>query len=104
MRALTVHRRAAWRLSRCAAPAAALALVACAVGPNYHRPPAPVPSAYKELPPGWKVAAPQDEKRRGDWWAIFEDPELDRLERQVNISNYYEDTGRYFTIGIQGNL
>jgi len=87
MRALTLHRRAAWRISRCAAPAAALALVACAVGPNYHRPAAPVPSAYKELPPGWKVAAPQDEKRRGDWWAIFEDPELDRLERQVNISN-----------------
>ena len=26
-------------------------------------------------------------QRRGDWWAIFEDPELDRLEREVNISN-----------------
>ena len=76
-----------WRISPWAAPAAALALAACAVGPNYHRPTAPVPNAYKELPPGWKIAAPQDEKRRGDWWAIFEDPELDRLERQVNISN-----------------
>ena len=91
MRALTVRRRAArvrgWRISRWAAPAAALALAACAVGPNYTLPTAPVPNAYKELPPGWKIAAPQDEKRRGDWWAIFEDPELDRLERQVNISN-----------------
>jgi NodT family efflux transporter outer membrane factor (OMF) lipoprotein len=74
-------RRARW------APAAALALAACAVGPNYHRPAAPVPSAYKELPPGWKIATPQDGKRRGDWWSIFEDPELDRLEREVNLSN-----------------
>jgi NodT family efflux transporter outer membrane factor (OMF) lipoprotein len=91
VRALTVRCRAplarGWRLSRWAAPAAALALAACAVGPNYTLPAAPVPNAYKELPPGWKIAAPQDEKRRGEWWAIFEDPELDRLERQVNISN-----------------
>ena len=35
---------------------------ACAVGPNYHRPSAPVPSAYKELPPGWKVSTPKDER------------------------------------------
>ena len=70
-----------------AALATALLAAACAVGPNYHRPAAPVPSAYKELPPGWKVGSPQDAQRRGDWWAIFEDPELDRLEREVNISN-----------------
>jgi NodT family efflux transporter outer membrane factor (OMF) lipoprotein len=71
----------------CAAIAAAVALSACAVGPNYHRPSAPVPSAYKELPPGWKVGTPSDERDRGDWWVIFNDPELDGLERQVNISN-----------------
>jgi NodT family efflux transporter outer membrane factor (OMF) lipoprotein len=90
MRAPTVGGRAprvrGWRISRWA-PLAALALAACAVGPNYTLPSAPVPNAYKELPPGWKVASPQDAKRRGDWWSIFEDPELDRLERQVNISN-----------------
>ena len=70
-----------------AAAAAALALASCAVGPNYHRPPAPVPAAYKELPPGWKLGTPQDTKDRGDWWQIFNDPQLDQLERQVNISN-----------------
>jgi len=47
-----------------AAIAAAVALSACAVGPNYHRPSAPVPSAYKELPPGWKVGTPSDERDR----------------------------------------
>ena len=78
---------AAWVWWGPPALAAMLALAACAVGPNYHRPAAPVPSAYKELPPGWKIGAPRDERRRGDWWAIFEDPELDRLESQVNISN-----------------
>lgn len=62
-------------------------LAACAVGPNYHRPSAPVPSAYKELPPGWKIGSPQDERLRGDWWGMFGDSELDRLEREVNISN-----------------
>lgn len=66
---------------------AALTQSSCAVGPNYHRPSAPVPDAYKELPPGWKVGTPKDERDRGDWWSIFNDPELDALERQVNISN-----------------
>jgi NodT family efflux transporter outer membrane factor (OMF) lipoprotein len=79
--------RCAPRNGAAAAAAAALALAACAVGPNYHRPPAPVPSAYKELPPGWKLGTPQDAKDRGDWWQIFKDPQLDQLERQVNISN-----------------
>lgn len=70
--------------------AVSLALFACKVGPNYLRPDAPVPIAYKELPAdaaGWKPSAPQDGKDRGEWWAIYADPELDRLERQVNISN-----------------
>ena len=67
--------------------AAASMQVSCAVGPNYRRPSAPVPSAYKELPPGWKVSTPKDERDRGDWWSIFSDPELDELERQVVISN-----------------
>jgi NodT family efflux transporter outer membrane factor (OMF) lipoprotein len=70
-----------------AALAAALALASCAVGPNYHRPPDPVPAGYKELPPGWKLGTPQDTQDRGDWWRIFKDPQLDQLERQVDISN-----------------
>lgn len=66
---------------------AGLVLAACAVGPNYHRPSAPLPSAYKELPPGWKIATPQDTLDRGAWWVVFGDPELDRLEREVKVSN-----------------
>jgi NodT family efflux transporter outer membrane factor (OMF) lipoprotein len=60
--------------------------VGCSVGPNYHRPSAPVPAAYKEFK-GWKVAAPNDTIDRGAWWSIYRDPTLDRLERLVNVSN-----------------
>jgi NodT family efflux transporter outer membrane factor (OMF) lipoprotein len=58
----------------------------CALGPDYLRPPAPVPHVYKELK-GWKIATPRDAIDRGAWWSIYKDPELDRLERQVAISN-----------------
>jgi NodT family efflux transporter outer membrane factor (OMF) lipoprotein len=63
-----------------------LLAVGCSVGPNYHRPSAPVPTVYKEFK-GWKVAAPNDTINRGAWWSIYRDPILDRLERQVNVSN-----------------
>ncbi len=63
-----------------------LASSGCTVGPDYRRPPAPVPAEYKELA-GWKIATPQDAVTRGPWWAIYHDPLLDSLARQVNVSN-----------------
>jgi NodT family efflux transporter outer membrane factor (OMF) lipoprotein len=59
---------------------------ACTVGPDYVTPPAPEPAAYKELK-GWKVATPRDDLDRGAWWTIFNDPTLNELEAQVQISN-----------------
>ena len=35
----------------------------------------------------WTVAQPADAKIRGDWWAIFNEPELNDLESQLNIDN-----------------
>lgn len=61
-------------------------LPGCTVGPDYQRPDAPVPVAFKELA-GWKPATPRDGIDRGAWWSIYDDPDLDRLERQVAISN-----------------
>jgi NodT family efflux transporter outer membrane factor (OMF) lipoprotein len=78
------------RLGFCAIVAVSVIFSACKVGPNYRRADAPVPAAYKELAsdaPGWKPSTPQDGNDRGPWWAIYDDPELDQLERQVNISN-----------------
>lgn len=60
----------------------------CMIGPKYHRPSAPVPSQFKEdLPDSWKVAQPNAEIPRGKWWEIYNDPQLNALEEQVNISN-----------------
>src|SRR5665213_1173054 len=60
----------------------------CMVGPNYRRPPAPVPMAFKEQPPdGWKEAQPSDAALKGKWWEIYNDPNLNALEEQVSISN-----------------
>jgi NodT family efflux transporter outer membrane factor (OMF) lipoprotein len=60
--------------------------LSCSVGPNYHRPSAPVPTVYKEYK-GWKVATPNDTINRGAWWSIYRDPTLDSFEQEVNISN-----------------
>src|ERR1700722_13748390 len=74
----------------------ALFLTGCLVGPKYHVPPATAqapPVAYKESPTqfqdtdGWKVALPQDAMLRGKWWEIYNDPELNALEDQLNINN-----------------
>ncbi len=74
--------------------ALALGLGGCAIGPTYERPAAlpagPVPESYKganALLPGWAPAAPADALERGPWWLLFEDPELDRLSRQVEAAN-----------------
>ncbi|HUI69256.1 MAG TPA: efflux transporter outer membrane subunit, partial [Spirochaetia bacterium] len=61
-------------------------LASCTVGPDYVKPTTEVPVAYKEMD-GWKAAQPKDEITRGAWWEIFNDPELNSLEGQVNISN-----------------
>ena len=64
----------------------ALLLGGCLVGPDYHRPPVPTPTQYKELP-GWTVAAPAADQPKGDWWTVFNDPLLDELEPTVSVSN-----------------
>lgn len=61
-------------------------LAACTVGPNYRRPTAPVPASYKELE-GWQPAHPRPAASGTAWWSIYDDPLLDGLERQIDISN-----------------
>lgn len=82
------------RLSPIYAGIAALSLAGCMVGPQYKRPAAAVAPSFKETPPsattandGWKPGEPSDQKLRGDWWRLFQDPQLDALEAQVNGAN-----------------
>jgi NodT family efflux transporter outer membrane factor (OMF) lipoprotein len=76
--------------------AAVLLLSGCTVGPNYQRPTAPTAPAFNEsavVPPpalpglGWKQVAPNDSALRANWWEIYQDPELNKLEEQVAVSN-----------------
>lgn len=68
----------------------------CNVGPRYKRPTTAAPPAYKEssptaysgVPPGtWQPAQPQDAALKGKWWEIFNEPELNALEEQLDINN-----------------
>jgi NodT family efflux transporter outer membrane factor (OMF) lipoprotein len=65
---------------------AALQVTGCTVGPKYQRPAAEVPPAYKEVG-DWKPAQPNDQSLGGNWWEVFQDPQLNALEAQVNVSN-----------------
>ena len=62
---------------------------ACAIGPHYQRPVAPVPVDFKEMAGNdqWKMATPGDALPKGKWWEIFGDPQLNRLEELVDINN-----------------
>jgi NodT family efflux transporter outer membrane factor (OMF) lipoprotein len=61
-------------------------LTSCSVGPKYARPSVEMPDGYKEIK-GWKEAQPRDKEIRGKWWKVFNDPLVDQLLDQVDISN-----------------
>jgi NodT family efflux transporter outer membrane factor (OMF) lipoprotein len=74
----------------------ALVSAGCIVGPNYKRPSAAAPPAFKEQPPenfkeaeaaGWKQSQPGDAFSKGRWWELYNDPALNALEEQVSVSN-----------------
>ena len=58
-------------------------LNACSVGPKYHRPAVALAPTYKESG-DWKQAEPRDTIMRGQWWEIFQDPQLNDLESRVD--------------------
>ena len=86
-------------LQTAAALALLTALTGChfrKVGPNYTAPPpvAMVPNLpFKEpLPPGfvvdgWTTGKPSDGTLKGDWWTMFNDDTLNKLEPQIDTAN-----------------
>ena len=63
----------------------------CAVGPNYKRPDASVPSSYRgQLDVQADNQAPKRDPALGDaeWAKVFQDPELQRLIREALLYNY----------------
>ncbi|HTB12368.1 MAG TPA: efflux transporter outer membrane subunit [Bryobacteraceae bacterium] len=78
-------------------------LTACNVGPKYVKPAAAsaptykeaAPASYSDAPPGtWQPAQPQDARLKGKWWELFNEPELNTLEEQLNIDN--QNIKQYF--------
>jgi len=93
----------AGRSAFCAAVVGLLLLSGCTVGPKYKAPQIVPPPAYKESSPAaygaadkgaWKPAQPQDAALKGKWWEIFNEPELNALEDQLNINN--QNIAQYF--------
>ncbi len=92
----------------CAAACAAVLLSGCNVGPKYVKPSAPAPPEFKESSPAaysnppegttpdktWQPAQPQDATLKGKWWEIFNEPELNALEEQLDINN--QNIAEYF--------
>lgn len=65
-----------------AAAAVSLALTGCVVGPDYKKPQAVVPPNWN-----WKLAEPQDQAIKTDWWQLFGDPALNQLETEATGAN-----------------
>src|SRR6201996_1933720 len=73
-----------------------LLLQGCVVGPKYVAPVTQAPPAFKEVVPQpqqsadgttWMPATPQDATVKGNWWEIYQEPELNALEEKLNTSN-----------------
>jgi multidrug efflux system outer membrane protein len=61
-------------------------LSACELAPTYKTPTIAAPSTFKESA-GWMPARPADSAPRGEWWRIFNDDDLNRIEEQVTDMN-----------------
>jgi NodT family efflux transporter outer membrane factor (OMF) lipoprotein len=92
----------AWSFAFAASMAAVL-LSGCRVGPKYVKPAAPTPPEFKESSPTaytnapsgtWQPAQPQDAVLKGKWWEVFNEPELNVLEDQLDINN--QNIAEYF--------
>jgi NodT family efflux transporter outer membrane factor (OMF) lipoprotein len=103
----------------------------CDLAPPYHAPTVAVPAAFKEAITAkpsehartgpWQPAHPADAAPRGRWWEAYGDPELNRLEVQIEVGNQtlaatlavYDqarafareaEAGLYPTVGLGGTI
>lgn len=72
-----------------------LVLAGCSLAPKYEVPTTPA-TAFKETPllpltgeelGTWKTAQPSEDMARGEWWKVFDDAQLNDLERQALDAN-----------------
>jgi NodT family efflux transporter outer membrane factor (OMF) lipoprotein len=63
-----------------------LVLSGCAPKARYVPPTVEIAPAFRENA-DWKAAEPADQLLRGNWWELFNDPDLNALEQQVDIGS-----------------
>ena len=74
--------------------ASLIALTACNLAPDFALPEISTPAKFKEeakpnpeVQGTWKKAAPADNIDKGQWWKVFGDEELNKLQEQMLTSN-----------------
>ena len=63
-----------------------LLLGACSLAPPLKTPVVPTADAYKEIGP-WTQAQPADRLPRDSWWTLYDNAELDELEKRLIAGN-----------------
>jgi NodT family efflux transporter outer membrane factor (OMF) lipoprotein len=63
-----------------------LLLGACSLAPPLKTPDIPTADAYKEMGP-WTRAQPSDQLPRDSWWTLYDNTELDELEKSLIAGN-----------------
>jgi multidrug efflux system outer membrane protein len=87
------------------APLLAANLIAgCAVGPNYHKPDAQAPTAYRNLPENPQAEAQAASYADLPWWQVFPDPVLQDLIRTALKQNYDLQTATQRINAARGQL
>jgi multidrug efflux system outer membrane protein len=61
-------------------------LAGCSLAPPYAPPQMALPASYKGTKP-FELAHPEDQLAQSDWWTMFGDEELNRLEKRLNAAN-----------------
>src|ERR1700746_2213756 len=64
----------------------ALLLGACSLTPPLKTPVVPAAAAYKETGP-WTQAQPKDRLARDSWWTLYDNAEIDALEKRLIAGN-----------------
>lgn len=71
--------------------AGALLLSACSLAPEFKTPEMTLPDAFKEagvIADGqWKLGEPSEHLARGEWWKVFEDETLNKIQEEAASAN-----------------
>jgi multidrug efflux system outer membrane protein len=73
-------------MSRMGTGLVVLLTAGCGMAPDYEVPKVDMPADFKVKGP-WKVAAPADGAEKGEWWRMFADAELNRLQTVLAAEN-----------------